>query len=51
MQRLVPRFIKVLHAPIRRNHKLYSTLTMQTLNPLVKEVEYAVRGKKKSFFC
>ncbi|CAF1092789.1 unnamed protein product [Adineta steineri] len=30
---------------IRRNEqKRLSTLTMQTLNPLVKEVEYAVRG-------
>ena len=26
----------------------HSSLTMQTLNPLVKEVEYAVRGMRKS---
>jgi hypothetical protein len=33
---------------IRGNEqKQYSSLTMQTLNPLVKEVEYAVRGKSQ----
>jgi hypothetical protein len=33
---------------IRGNEqKRYSSLTMQTLNPLVKEVEYAVRGKSE----
>lgn len=31
---------------IRQNEqKCYASLNMQTLNPLVKEVEYAVRGK------
>ena len=29
----------------RKEQKRYATLNMQTLNPLVKEVEYAVRGK------
>ncbi|CAF2626062.1 unnamed protein product [Rotaria sp. Silwood2] len=29
---------------IRREHKEYSSLTIEKLNPLVKEVEYAVRG-------
>lgn len=28
----------------RKEQKRHSSLTMQTLNPLVKEVEYAVRG-------
>lgn len=32
------------HHPQRRHQ---SVLSMETLNPLVKEVEYAVRGKRK----
>lgn len=31
----------------RKEPKRYATLNMQTLNPLVKEVEYAVRGKAR----
>lgn len=34
----------------RREPKRNSSLTIQTLNPLVKEVEYAVRGKNLFFF-
>jgi len=30
--------------------KRHSSLTIKTLNPLVKEVEYAVRGKNTFFF-
>ena len=29
-----------------REQKRYTSLTMETLNPLVKEVEYAVRGRQ-----
>ena len=31
----------------RKEQTRHASLTMQTLNPLVKEVEYAVRGRKK----
>ncbi len=34
----------------RKEQKRHASLTMQTLNPLVKEVEYAVRGKKSYLF-
>jgi len=33
-----------------KEQKRHSSLAIQTLNPLVKEVEYAVRGKKYPFF-
>jgi hypothetical protein len=33
----------------RQEQKRHATLNMQTLNPLVKEVEYAVRGKQLIF--
>ena len=33
-----------------KEQKRQSTLTLQTLNPLVKEVEYAVRGKNRYCF-
>jgi hypothetical protein len=35
---------------IGNGQKRSSSLTMETLNPLVKEVEYAVRGRKIDFF-
>ncbi len=35
---------------IGKEQKRYSSLTMETLNPLVKEVEYAVRGRTANFF-
>jgi hypothetical protein len=33
----------------RKEQKRHASLTMQTLNPLVKEVEYAVRGKNRDW--
>jgi len=35
---------------IGKEQKRYSSLTMETLNPLVKEVEYAVRDRIANFF-
>lgn len=34
----------------RQDQKSQSTLTLKTLNPLVKEVEYAVRGEVDTNF-
>ncbi len=34
-----------------KEQKRHSSLAIQTLNPLVKEVEYAVRGKNTLSFC
>lgn len=44
------RFLAVANMIRENEQKRHSSLTMQTLNPLVKEVEYAVRGKKKTIF-
>jgi hypothetical protein len=43
------RFLVVVNMIRETEQKRHSSLTIQTLNPLVKEVEYAVRGKKNFF--
>ena len=46
LPRLSSRFL-VTTTLIRGNEQIrYASLNMKTLNPLVKEVEYAVRGKE-----
>ena len=40
------RILTTVNMIIGREQKRYGSLTMETLNPLVKEVEYAVRGKR-----
>jgi hypothetical protein len=44
------RIITTVAMMIGKEQKRYSSLTMETLNPLVKEVEYAVRGRIANFF-
>lgn len=38
------RILSVAAAVLRKDQKRDASLTIETLNPLVKEVEYAVRG-------
>ncbi len=39
------RFLAAARMIREKEQKRHSSLTIQTLNPLVKEVEYAVRGR------
>jgi hypothetical protein len=45
-----PRILAAVGVISRKEQKSHSTLTLQNLNPLVKEVEYAVRGKQIFFY-
>jgi len=46
----ITQIITTVAMMIGKEQKRYSSLTMETLNPLVKEVEYAVRDRIANFF-
>ncbi len=50
MLTLRTRIITTIAMMIGKEQKRYASLTMETLNPRVKEVEYAVRGRNYNFF-